>query len=151
MFFTHLPDLTCCYSEVGIEMLRLCPGDNLGQRYTQGSCLLKAKRYSDALSFAQAWLDPDVQMPERGGCAFRTPRKKPLTSAEIGRLNTYENASLAYTAALASYRLWGDCELARQYLLFAASLNSFVLLKVLARVDQPSEFQISFLGFLFSS
>lgn len=58
-------------SDVLVEMLRLCPGDNMGQRMCMGSVLLHAAekpkvkgkpKYTaaDALYFARVWLDLDV-------------------------------------------------------------------------------------------
>lgn len=124
-------------------MLRLCPGDNLGQRYSLGTALIKAKRYSDALSFAQAWMKHDGDYPPKGGCTFSPPSLDPLTEIQLKKFNQYENAAIPYSAALATYRLRGDCKLARQYLVHAASINPHVLLKVLGRVDRPSECYLS--------
>ncbi len=123
-----------------IEMLRLCPGDNMGQRYWLGSVLLQAGRTADALSFAQAWFDPEYygNWPPRGGCEFNPPSQAVLSAEVVERLKKGGHTSLLYTAALASYKLWGDCEIARQYLRCAANVNPHVLLKVLARVDRPS-------------
>lgn len=117
-------------------MLRLCPLDNLGQRFSLGSLLIKARRYADALCFVQNWLESNE--PPRGGCVFKVPSKDPLTASRKANLQD-QNASMIYSAALAAYRLYGDCELARQYLASAASLNSHVLLKVLGKVQQPSK------------
>ena len=126
-----------------IEMLRLRPGDNLGQRYWLGSVLLQANRTAEALSFAQDWLDPQYRgsWPPRGGCAFHPPSQTPLSAELLEKVKKYGHTSIVYTAALASYKLWGDCEIARQYLRCAADVNPHVLLKILARVDQPSTFQ----------
>ncbi|KAI0773887.1 hypothetical protein C8Q74DRAFT_1199891 [Fomes fomentarius] len=120
-----------------IEMLRLCPGDNLGQRYWLGSVLLKAGRTAEAMSFAHVWLHlpRHVDWPPRGGCAFEPPVNAPLSSEFIESKKKW--GSLLYTAALASYKLWGDCQVARQYLRIAASANPYVLVKILANVDQP--------------
>jgi hypothetical protein len=131
-------------SEVGIEMLRLCPGDNMAQRQVLGSNLLKAGRAADALSFARAWTsynERTVIFPPRGGCAFSTspPSSTPLTPAELTRLHKATPHAIVHTAALAAFKLFGDCELARQYLVRAAELNPHVMLKVLGRVDQPSK------------
>ncbi|CDO74022.1 hypothetical protein BN946_scf185043.g72 [Trametes cinnabarina] len=125
-----------------IEMLRLCPGDNLGQRDWLGSILLQAGRTADALSFAQAWLDdarldPDICCPPRGGCTFEPPSRAPLSRDFIEKNKKNGPGSMLYTAALASFKLWGDCELARQYLRLAASVNPYVLLKILAKVEKP--------------
>ncbi|KAI0092824.1 hypothetical protein BDY19DRAFT_983379 [Irpex rosettiformis] len=141
-------------AEVGIEMLRLCPGDNLSVRSHLGTSLLKSKRYSDALSFAQTWIEYEGHPePPRGGCIFldkdyTPPKPEPLTEEEYNSLssNKWMPAAFLYTAALATFRLWGDKqgeegekgrEMAKQYLINAARLNSHVMLKVLGRIDQP--------------
>ncbi|KAI0959817.1 hypothetical protein AcW1_004533 [Taiwanofungus camphoratus] len=124
-----------------IEMLRLCPGDNMGQRDWLGSVLLKAGRSEQALSFAQAWLAPETVRvgvpPERGGCTFEPPSKEPFTEERYKKLCKFCSAELAYTGALATFKLWGNCELARQYLSIAARNNPHVLLKILAKIEQP--------------
>lgn len=99
-----------------IEMLRLCPGDNLDQRYWRGSVLLKAGR---AAFFAHVWLHlpKHVDWPPRGGCAFEPPINAPLSSEFIESKKKWGDGSLLYTAALASYKSWGGCQVARQYLL----------------------------------
>lgn len=122
-------------------MLRHCPGDNMGQRDWLGSVLLQAGRTEHALSFAQAWLDPrhdDGSWPPRGGCAFDPPSRAPLSRNFIEKKKQHGPGAMLYTAALASFKLWGDCEVARQYLKIAASANPHVLLKVLGKVDRPS-------------
>ena len=128
-----------------IEMLRLCPGDNMGQRYWLGSVLLQAGRTADALSFAQVWFDPEYygNWPPRGGCEFKPPSQAVLSDETVERLKKRGHTSLLYTAALASYKLWGDCEIARQYLRCAANVNPHVLMKILARVDRPSTSELS--------
>ena len=119
-------------------MLRLCPGDNMGQRDWLGSVLLQAGRVSDALSFAQAWIARDDGSPPRGGCIFTAPSKRLLSDEAVEKAKKWGPSSHYYTAALASFKLWGDCELARQYLRISASVNPHVLLKILAKVDRPS-------------
>ncbi|KAI0676908.1 hypothetical protein C8Q78DRAFT_1086899 [Trametes maxima] len=129
-----------------IEMLRLCPGDNMGQRDWLGSVLLQAGRVENALSFAQAWLDPkhsNGSFPDRGGCAFGPPSKTPLSQDFVDREKKYGDGAILYTAALASFKLWGDCEIARQYLQISACLNPHVLLKVLGKVDRPKSLNFS--------
>ena len=49
---------------------------------------------------------------------------------------------ILYSAALASFKHWGDCEQSRQYLKMAAKANPNVLLKVLGNVKKPSKSQI---------
>lgn len=145
LYVVHSSIVRIHIRETSMEMLRLNPGDNQGQRDSTGTFLLKAKRTADALSFVQHWLEPEVRKtglpPPRGGCVFETPSKQPL-SAEIlasWEGDTVTHAGFVYTAAFASFKLWGDCQLARQYLVIAARLNPHVLLKILAKVDQPSE------------
>lgn len=125
-----------------IEMLRLCPIDNLGRRDWLGAVLLKAGRSADALSFVETWLRDEVleteDPPPRGGCIFYKPIQQPLTKAKFERLKTRCRAGMTYSAALASFKLWGDCELARQYLIISAEQGGLVLLKILAKVNQPS-------------
>lgn len=44
-----------------------------------------------------------------------------------------------YCGALAAFKLWGDCELARQYLSIAVDRNPNVLIKILGRVKIPGK------------
>ncbi|PSR73677.1 hypothetical protein PHLCEN_2v10596 [Hermanssonia centrifuga] len=129
-------------ANVAIEMLRLCPADNTAQRDGLGALLIKAGRHSDALSFVQNWLASNTAQtgvpPPRGGCNFGQPSREPLSPKRVKELcDGCLKADRAYSAALAAYHLWGDCELARQYLLIGAKLNPQVLLKILAKVNQP--------------
>ncbi|TCD71343.1 hypothetical protein EIP91_011114 [Steccherinum ochraceum] len=120
-----------------IEMLRLCPGDNLGQRDWLGSLLIMSKRMEDALYFSQVWMDPDCpDVIPRGGCNFKKPSAEPLSPALMKRLGEYNKATLLYDAAYASFRIWGDCTLAKQYLQIAAKLNPIVLVKILSKATR---------------
>ncbi|EPT02866.1 hypothetical protein FOMPIDRAFT_1029164 [Fomitopsis schrenkii] len=126
-----------------IEMLRLCPGDNMGQRSWLGSVLLQAGRHKDALSFAQAWLQPEVRRtgapPPRGGCAFTDPSPHPISRAEYAKMSEYCRAELLYTGALAAFKLWGgDSLLARQYLRLGARNNPSILMRLLGKVTRPA-------------
>jgi hypothetical protein len=128
-------------SEAAIEMLRLCPGDNLGQRTWLGSLLLRADRVSDALSFVQAWLSPAADKGEiipHGGTDFRKPSSEPLSASSEERLSDFTQGSLVYTAAIASFKLFGSCPLSSQYLRIAAKLNPIILVKILAKLKPPS-------------
>ena len=116
-------------------MLRLCHNDNLGQRDQVGMLLAMAGRFDEALSFAQAYIADPASHPD----GKTPPRQAPLTTQAMEKMSDYTKADLLYTAALAAFRLWGDCELARQYLLIGARLNPQILLKILAKVDKPSE------------
>ncbi|KAI0356592.1 hypothetical protein OH77DRAFT_1400962 [Trametes cingulata] len=123
------------------ETLRLCHGDNMGQRYLLSTLLLKAERYADALSFCQVWFDPryDGEGRPRGGCVFEPPNPEPLTQRMIDWLSEpWSPASLLLDAAYASFRLWGDCVLARQYLRLGTRANPLIFTKILAMRDQPT-------------
>ncbi|KAI0370234.1 hypothetical protein BV20DRAFT_1121480 [Pilatotrama ljubarskyi] len=71
------------------EALRLCHGDNMGQRYMLGTLLIKAGRFADALSFCQVWFDPqyDGCGRPRGGCEFHQPNAEPLTQSTVDWLS----------------------------------------------------------------
>lgn len=108
-----------------------------------GSILLQAGRPKDALHFSQRWLEKktryDGTTPKKAGCDFETkPSKAPLPQAEIDDMTQWTPACHVYTAALAAFRLWGDCELARQYYKLGVKLNPNVMIKVLAKVGPPS-------------
>ncbi|KAI0632430.1 hypothetical protein C8Q77DRAFT_1125683 [Trametes polyzona] len=123
-----------------IETLRLCHGDNMGQRYLLSALLLKAQRYADALSFCQVWLDPqyDGQGRPHGGCVFAPPNPAPLTPEFVKRHSEpWSPGNLLLNAAYAAFRLYGDCELARQYLLLGTRANPHIFTKVLGRRPQP--------------
>jgi hypothetical protein len=101
--------------------------------------LLHSGRSSDALSFAQAWLNRELEFGGvRGGTTFKTPSERPLSADVFQELKTkFCLGDLAYTAALASYRLTGNSELSRQYLAIAASKNPQVAIRVVAKVMKP--------------
>ncbi|KAH9938435.1 uncharacterized protein B0H18DRAFT_967157 [Fomitopsis serialis] len=125
-----------------IEMLRLCPGDNMGQRQWLGSVLLQAGRNKEALSFAQAWLQPRIretgEAPPRGGCAFKAPSPDPIPQAEFEKMSDYCDGDLLYTGALAAFKIWGsESLLARQYLRLGAKNNFSILMRILGKVTRP--------------
>lgn len=120
-------------------MLRLCPGDNLSQRDWLGSVLLRAGRISDALSFALAWLGPAADRGAHGGTDFAKPSYEPLSAEREKELSPWTKANLALTAALASFKLFGDCPASRQYLRIGAKLNPTVMIKILARRPPPGQ------------
>lgn len=125
-------------SDTMIEMLRLCPGDNTSQRTWLGSMLLCAGRTADALSFVKQWLAHNRrQTPPRGGTIFQTPSSDCLSPEHEQALLKRGDGSMLHTAALACFRLWGDCPVARQYLRLAAHANPVILTKILARIDKP--------------
>ena len=117
-------------------MLRLCPGDNMGQRYWLPTLLAIMRNYTRSLSYSQVWLEDESIIPDGN----TPPSKTPLSARRVKEWSesVFLKADIPYTSALAAFRLWGDCELARQYLLIAARLNPQVLLKILAKVDRPS-------------
>lgn len=130
-------------SDAAIEMLRLCPGDNLGQRYWLGSLLLRVGRFSDALSFAQQWMSDSlsgVHITAHGGTKFGKPHSTPLLASEEDKLAKYFKDALVYTAAYASFKLYGDCPQSQQYLRLAAKINPIILVKILAKIAAPSQY-----------
>ncbi|KAF7980760.1 hypothetical protein HWV62_36801 [Athelia sp. TMB] len=127
-------------ADAAIEMLRLCPGDNLGQRFGLGSLLLRNRRVSEALSFAQQWISDwlrEVDITAQGGTKFGKPHSTPLLASEEEKLVKYFSGSLIYTAAYASFKLFGDCPQSRQYLRMAAKINPVILVKILAKIVPP--------------
>ncbi|KAF7314692.1 MYND-type domain-containing protein [Mycena kentingensis (nom. inval.)] len=133
-------------AETIIEMLRLCPGDNMGQRTWLGATLLHVGRNEDALRFSQVWISTAIHreagdIPMRGGALFdgRPPvRGMPATPPGKERLWKYVPAVHLYNAALASFRLWGaDSEEAIGYLEYAANINPHVVVKYLGGVAKP--------------
>ncbi|KAF9053670.1 hypothetical protein BDZ89DRAFT_1056248 [Hymenopellis radicata] len=126
--------------ETCMEMIRLCPGDNLD-------------RYSDALWFAQLYLDYSLETypeggglpyPEGGGLPFKNPKRDLYpTDEESWERLTFTKCSLTYTAAYASFKLLGDCEASRQYLQLATEGCRHVLIKILAKINKPAELCMS--------
>jgi len=132
------------FSKTIIEMLRLCPNDNMGQRFWLGSLLIRCGRHADALYFAQQWLSDEVRKSGKtlalGGCAFSAPQNElpdsPLDETSL----RWASGQLLYTAALASFKLFGDIPISQTYLKMAATCNPHVLLKILAQVRKPRGF-----------
>ncbi|KAG6810499.1 hypothetical protein H0H92_011596 [Tricholoma furcatifolium] len=125
-----------------IEMLRLCNSDNMGRRQSLGSVLIRNGRYSEALYFAEVWLKSSKEggeAPPRGGTNFNAPSNRCV----IGEVSGYEDGSLLHTAALAAFKLHGDCQQSRQYLEAAVKTQPYVLLKVLASVSSPRKLNMS--------
>lgn len=126
-------------SNTMIEMLRLCPGDNMAQRTWLGSNLIRVGRVADALNFAQTWLSPFVkrtQIPPKGGTDFKPPSRELAADSREEDLQL-SCGSLLYTAALASFKLWGDSPQAQQYLRAASKSNPNILMRILGRVTRP--------------
>jgi hypothetical protein len=132
--------------ETIIEMLRLCPGDNMNQRSWLGSLLIRVGRHADALFFAQEWiasLGGDGTPPIRGGTAFQAPSRDLLSGPREQFLEPFwAPGEILHTAALASFYLYGDCTQSSQYLRIAARLNPHILTKVLGRRTQPSKISL---------
>lgn len=129
------------YSDVIVEMLRLCPTDNIGRRDWLGSLLLRTGRHADALYFSQVWLESssgDGSPPPLGGCDFKAPFSEPLSEDSISKLSRWPSDAMSYSAALSAFKLYGDCLLARQYLRIAAKSNKTILIRILAKIPQPS-------------
>lgn len=124
-------------SETMLEMLRLCPGDNTSQRTWLGSNLIRIGRYADALYFSQQRLREWGVAPLGGGIDFKPPREEVVPLEKEEKLSLLGNGSLLYSAALASFEMWGDCPKSRQYLRIAARANPNVLVKILASVSKP--------------
>ncbi|KAJ7730155.1 hypothetical protein B0H16DRAFT_1775244 [Mycena metata] len=124
-----------------IEMLRLCPGDNLLQRWWLGPLLIRTGRPADALSFCQTWLQTfeTGRTPIRGGTLFPPPSKKLLDAETEDRFARYAPCNMVYTAALAAFKLWGLCAQSAQFLRIAARTNPAILAKIIARRAQPKE------------
>lgn len=131
-----------------IEMLRLNPGDNQSARTSLGSSLIRDGRYSDALYFAQKWLqntlESGVPLP-RGGTDFGEPSDALYTPEIEAKLSECWSGEMVHTAALASFKLRGDCEQSQQYLRIAAKVNPFILLRIIGRISRPSASSVSFL------
>lgn len=116
-------------------MLRLGPGDHMSQRLWLGPLLTQCGRFSNALFFAQAWWTKGV-FPIRGGTLYRDHDPSvpsPMTDDELKRTP----CNITYTAALASFKLYGDCEQSQTYLKMASTSNPGVLVKILTRRKRP--------------
>ncbi|KAJ7153101.1 hypothetical protein C8R43DRAFT_1002904 [Mycena crocata] len=124
-----------------IEMLRLCPGDNLGQRFWLGPFLIRSGRVADALSFCQTWLNGTVGGGTlvKGGTAFQAPSRALLTAEDEAKYVKYAACDLVHTAALAAFKLWGRCPQAAQFLRIAVRTNPNILVKVIGRRSWPTE------------
>ncbi|KAJ7444359.1 hypothetical protein FB451DRAFT_1038671, partial [Mycena latifolia] len=128
--------------KLGVQVLRACPEDAFGQHVSLGSLLVLLERYSEALSFCQKWFHPD-NPPDLGGTAFDPPHHEMISATEADQmvadreLDNGAQGAVVHTAALAAFKLWGDCPESRQYLELAARINPLILLKILGRIDIP--------------
>ncbi|TBU48452.1 hypothetical protein BD309DRAFT_997599 [Dichomitus squalens] len=123
------------------EILRINPSDNMGMRYTFGSILLLSGRIEDALSFSLAWINAKNGTPLRGGCAFERPTGAPLSQDVLAfhrvKCPWVVASEHFLTAALAAFRLWGDCGLARQCLSMGAHTCPIVMRRILGGSAKP--------------
>lgn len=114
----------------------------MGQREFLPGLLLRARRYEDALSFCQVWLDPQFDGKNRplGGCTFAPPSTEPLSQEAM---NSHRNDAISTTllldAALASFHLYGDCEQARQYLALGTNGNRRIVSEIWIGSSQPGK------------
>jgi hypothetical protein len=113
----------------------------MGQRFWLGSLLIRCGRHADALYFAQQWLSDEVRKTGKtltlGGCNFSAPQNElPESTSD----DQWASGEILYTAALASFKLFGDIPISRTYLKMAATSNPHVLLKILAQVKKPCAF-----------
>jgi len=116
----------------------------MGQRFWLGSLLIRCGRCADALYFAQQWLGDEVRKDGKtlalGGCTFKAPQKELPESAADDASLRWASGQILYTAALASFKLFGDIPMSRTYLKMAATCNPHVLLKILAQVKKPRQY-----------
>lgn len=125
------------------ESLRLCHEDRLGQRHLLTTLLLKARRHSEALRLCQYWLDPGYDMAHpsvRTRWSETRPSLEPLDDSIVEFQKTETGAVCELlNAALAAFRIIGDCELARQCLRVATEVNPLIMMKILTRFKRPSK------------
>ncbi|KAF7305414.1 MYND-type domain-containing protein [Mycena chlorophos] len=120
-------------ADVITEMLRLCSSDNQGIRYWFPAVLIHAGRTADALYFTQSWLEANRNGTPKGKpLKFAPPRLTPMSSKLLKRVGEWVNVQFVHSAALATFMLDGDSELARQYLHLAVQYPA-VLIKVLGK------------------
>jgi hypothetical protein len=112
-----------------VHEVRHCRGvtdgsDNLGVRESLPAYLCHAKRYLECLRYCIYYLteDHDGRGPASGSAYKLIPEnqvdpamRKPAAAEQKRKILslTYFGAPQAYSAAVASFRLYGDCELAR--------------------------------------
>lgn len=140
----NIDDIGYC-RDASSESLRLAQDDHIGQRHMLSTLLLKAGRYAEALRLCQYWLDPNLveqsHWHKRLQWHMEPPSMEPLDDAIIIYNQRYESegACELFNAALAAFRMHGDCELARQCLRVGTEVNPQIMLRVLARVERPSK------------
>jgi len=112
----------------------------MAQRYWLGSVLSQCGRYADALHFTQQWLKERTRKtgepPAQGGTVFVPPNPDVPKRIDDKELE-FTSCAILYSAALASFRVFGNCEQSRLYLEMAAKSNPIILMKILAKVKRP--------------
>lgn len=119
-----------------------------------------AKRWLDCLNFVFNWLETDkyldsTKAPARGGTIFDIRRSTDFDPALVGRagervrknIESMWFSDMIYSAAIASFELWGSCELSRTLLREASKKNPIIIRKILGRAEAPSALSISGPGF----
>lgn len=125
--------------------MRLDSQDSLGQHTHLPSLLILTKQYNNALSISQAWIRDEqayinVEAP-------LPPSWIPLATEEVENYSTgYSKAEWFYSAAIAAFKVRGDCMTARQYLHIGARLNPHILLRVLVKVERPRTCSFTVVG-----
>ncbi|KAF9052450.1 hypothetical protein BDZ89DRAFT_428557 [Hymenopellis radicata] len=150
-FLAGRVDLTV---DTTIRMLRLAPTDEMSQRFDLGSHLSRLRRYAEALAFVQAWMGQEMiskrcgiipsrhtgaPPPQGGTLALRrkNPKKEPFYTEDEEKDHEWGEAAFLYSAALASFKLWGNCPSAQQYLRLAVKVCPYIMVKILAKVPKP--------------
>ncbi|KAJ7653641.1 hypothetical protein DFH06DRAFT_1093191 [Mycena polygramma] len=128
-----------------IEMLRLCPGDNLNQRWWLGPLLIRTGRFDDALFFCQESIQYAMssRTAVRGGTAFQAPSETLLSAETEEKWARYAQCAMVHNAALAAFKLRGPCPQAAQVLRIAVRTNNGILAKIIARRAQPTEGKVA--------
>ncbi|RPD61881.1 hypothetical protein L226DRAFT_535256 [Lentinus tigrinus ALCF2SS1-7] len=126
--------------EASSESLRVSYDDEIGQRHMLGTLLLKAGRYEDALGLCRVWLDPNWDRYPRVRIHWnkQTYILEPLNDKIVEYQRKGSGAACElFNAALAAFRLKGDCELARQCLRLGAEICPLIMTRLLGRMKRP--------------
>ena len=115
-----------------------------------GALLLKAGRYEDALGLCRVWLDPHWDRYPRVRIHWR--KQTFIDERLSSKIVEYQrNSSGApcelFNAALAAFRLKGDCELARQCLRLGTEKCPLIMMRILARAKQPGVYSQSLISY----
>ncbi|KAJ6454130.1 hypothetical protein C8R45DRAFT_944721 [Mycena sanguinolenta] len=107
--------------------------------------LIRTRRFADALFFSQLQIqntdehgEPLVTLP-RGGTIFKAPSDELLSPEIEEKYATTAPSTMAYTAALAAFKLWGRSPQTSQLLRIAVRTNPAILAKIIGRRTQPTE------------